>query len=84
MLGMEFQVAALLETPQLPLARRYLGSVSWGWRRAAVGQAATADACAVVSANGVGQTFLDAVAHWNTLTVPVPGGAGAVRQVTQL
>jgi hypothetical protein len=68
MLGMEFQVAALLETPQLPQVQRYLASVSWGWRRAAAGQAPTTDAFALVSANGVmSQAFQDAVAHWNAL-----------------
>lgn len=73
-LGMEFEVAALLEYgPPESRRSRYLGSVKWKWQRSPQKSDVKLDPLALVSASGVSEAFKAAVAKWNQLRVSDPG-----------
>ncbi len=75
--GMEFEVAALLETSAG--GRRFVGSVRWGWlidgRNAPV---LAPPALTLGSADGASAAFFKAASCWNAMAVP--DLAGATRQ----
>ena len=79
-LGMDFQVAVLLEHG-LPGARasRYLGSVSWGWSRSSgMGDVKLAE-LTLIDGSGVSADFTTAVNFWNTpLRVTDPAALNGV------
>lgn len=74
-LGMQFQVAALLD---YGVAERrgsvYLGSVSWGWKRSSGGSDVKLDPLTLLSADGISAEFAAAVSHWNNIKVEDPEG----------
>jgi hypothetical protein len=86
MLGMEFEVAALLEHgPQNARAATYLGSVKWGWVRTVGKSNITLTPLTKVTEQGVSAAFTAAVTHWNQLRVSDPlalqAGALPVMQI---
>jgi hypothetical protein len=69
-LGMQFQVAALMEYGAGQ--HSYLGSVSWGYQRSSGQNDVQLIPLAQQTANGVSADYTTAVTHWSALTVPDP------------
>ena len=70
LLGMRFQVAALLEYGAG--LHSYLGSVSWGYQRTSGQNDVQLVPLSQQTSNGVSADYTTAVTHWNLLTVPDP------------